>query len=50
MEYPDKCIIAIRHVVRKVAVIEGGLIWLGDNICYKLKTLELVKRINLVLD
>ena len=26
MEYPDSCSTAIRHVVRKVAVIEGGLV------------------------
>ena len=27
MEYPDGCSTAIRHVVRKVAVMEGGLVY-----------------------
>jgi len=26
MEYPDDCSTAIRHVARKVAAVEGGLV------------------------
>jgi len=28
MEYPDDYITTMRHVVRKVAAIESGLVWL----------------------
>jgi len=31
MEYPDGCSTAIRHVARKVAAVEGRLIYFGDD-------------------
>jgi len=31
MEYPDGCSTAIRCVARKVATVEGGLVWFGDG-------------------
>jgi len=32
MEYSEDCSTTIRHVVRKVAAIEGELVWFGDDI------------------
>jgi len=32
MEYPDNYITAIRHVMSKMATVEGRLVWLGGNI------------------
>jgi len=32
MEYPDDCITVTRHVARKVATMEGRLVWLRGNI------------------
>jgi len=32
MEYSDGCSTAIRYVVRKVAAVEGRLVWLGGDI------------------
>ena len=43
MEYPDDCSTAIRRVVRKVAAVEGGLVY------YELRSLGLDDRITLVL-
>ena len=31
MEYPEGCSIAMRHVARKVAAVEGGLVWFGGS-------------------
>jgi len=31
MEYLDSCSTAIRHVARKVAAIEGRLVYFGDD-------------------
>jgi len=31
MEYPDSCSTAMRCVARKVAAIEGGLVWFGGG-------------------
>jgi len=31
MEYLDGCSTAIKHVVRKVAVVEGGLVYFGGD-------------------
>jgi len=31
MEYPDGCSTAIRHVARKVAAVEGRLVWFRDG-------------------
>jgi len=31
MEYPEGCNTAIRHVTRKVAIVEGRLICFGDD-------------------
>jgi len=31
MEYPDGCSTAIRCVVRKVAAMEDGLVYFGDD-------------------
>jgi len=31
MKYPDGCSTAIRHVARKVAAVEGGLVCFGDD-------------------
>jgi len=31
MEYPDGCSTTIRHIVRKVATVEGGLVCFGDD-------------------
>jgi len=31
MEYPDGCNTTIRRVVRKVAAIEGKLVYFGDD-------------------
>jgi len=32
MEYLEDCSTAIRHVARKVAAIEGGLVWFRGGI------------------
>jgi len=32
MEYPEGCSTAIRHVARKVAAMEDGLVCFGDDI------------------
>jgi len=31
MEYLDDCSTAIRHVAKKVATVEGGLVCFGDD-------------------
>ena len=31
MEYPEGCSTAIRHVARKVATMEGRLVYFGDD-------------------
>jgi len=31
MEYPEDCSTAIRHVARKVAAMEGGLVCFGGD-------------------
>jgi len=31
MEYPEGCSTAMRHVARKVATMEGGLVWFGSG-------------------
>ena len=31
-EYPDSCSTAIRYIMRKMATMEGRLVWLGDDI------------------
>jgi len=31
MEYPEGCSTAIRHVVRKIAAVEGRLVCFGDD-------------------
>jgi len=36
MEYLDGCSTAIRHVVRKMATVEGRLAQLGDDITTKI--------------
>jgi len=35
MEYPDSCNTTLRHVVRKVAVIEGRLYLLARNVPWR---------------
>jgi len=32
MEYLEGCSTTIRHVVRKVATMEGGLVWFGSGL------------------
>jgi len=32
MEYPNGCITIIRHVAKKMAAIEGRLVWLEGDI------------------
>ena len=32
MEYLEGCSTAMRHVARKVAAVEGGLVWFRDSI------------------
>jgi len=32
MEYPEGCSTAIRHVARKMAAVEGGLVFFGGDI------------------
>jgi len=32
MEYPDGCSTAIRRIARKVAAVEGGLVWFRGSI------------------
>ena len=31
MEYPEGCSTAMRYVVRKVAAVEGRLVWFGGD-------------------
>jgi len=31
MEYPEGCSTAMRHVARKVAAMEGRLVWFGSG-------------------
>ena len=31
MEYPEGCSTAIRHVARKMAAVEGRIVWLRDG-------------------
>ena len=31
MEYPEVCSITMRHIVRKVAAVEGRLVWFGSG-------------------
>jgi len=31
MEYPEGCSTTIRYVARKMATMEGGLVWLGGG-------------------
>jgi len=40
MEYPEGCNTAMRHVARKVAIVEGGLVWFGGGFTIEMLFLD----------